>query len=63
MDEQVMDPFISDLRFVEGARRTTNGRFVTTLPRVLALKLDAIMTYIGMATLNSIPLGGLGEFL
>jgi hypothetical protein len=29
----------------------------------MLLKLDAIMTYIGMATLNSIPLGGLGEFL
>ena len=39
MDEQVMDPFISGLRFIEGARRTTNGRFVTTLSRVLALKL------------------------
>lgn len=40
MDKQVTDPFISSLRLVKGARGTTKGRFVTTLPRVLALKLD-----------------------
>ena len=40
MEKQVMNPFISNLRLVKGAQRTTKGRFVTTLSRVLALKLD-----------------------
>jgi hypothetical protein len=39
MEKQVMNPFIKYLRFIEGARRTTKGRFITTLSRVLAFEV------------------------